>query len=188
MKSHSETDCPVKVSSRFEIARDDTRVYSFTPRRNAHLALRRFIPILVGALALLLPVLVQGHVSIWPRESGVGATERYIVRVPTEGNVMTTGAELDVPEGVVVETIAVPAGWKYDVKRQGNRIVGISWQMDIKPGEFAEFGFVARNPRDRDEIVWKLRQKFADGTVTDWTTGPNGTRPTAVTKLTGRKP
>ena len=140
---------------------------------------------IVGAatFAVLLSAAAQAHVSITPRESTAGATEKYVVRVPTEGKVTTTRAELDVPEGVVVEVLAVPAGWKYDVKRQGDRIVAITWQMDIKPGEFAEFGFVARNPRDKTQIVWTLRQRFADGTMTDWTTGPQGTRPTAVTKL-----
>ena len=124
------------------------------------------------------------HVSISPQESRPGATEKYVVRVPTEGKVMTTGADVEIPEGVTVETIAVPAGWKYEAKRQGERIVAITFQMDIKPGEFAEFAFVARNPRDKDQLVWKLRQRFADGTVTDWTTAPNGTtRPTALTKL-----
>lgn len=138
---------------------------------------------MAALLALLIPASARAHVSITPRESTAGATEKYVVRVPTEGKVTTTGAELDVPDGVVVEVLSVPAGWKYEVKRQGERIVAITWQMDIKPGEFAEFGFVARNPRDKAQIVWTLRQRFADGTVTDWTTGPNGTRPTAVTKL-----
>jgi len=53
----------------------------------------------------------------------------------------------------------------------------------VKPGEFIEVGFVARNPRQGTQIVWTLRQRFADGTVTDWTVGPTGTRPTAVTRL-----
>jgi uncharacterized protein YcnI len=145
------------------------------------------ITMTAAAFGLLLPAAAQAHVSITPRESTAGATEKYVVRVPTEGKVTTTGAELEVPEGVVVEVLAVPAGWKYDVKRQGERIVAITWQMDIKPGEFAEFGFVARNPRDKTQIVWTLRQRFADGTVTDWTTGPTGTRPTAVTKLAPMK-
>jgi uncharacterized protein YcnI len=138
---------------------------------------------MAAALTLLTAAAASAHVSITPRDSTAGATEKYVVRVPTEGKVTTTGAELDVPDGVVIETLAVPAGWKYEVKRQGERIVGITWQMDIKPGEFAEFAFVARNPRDKSQLVWTLRQRFADGTVSDWTTGPNGTRPTAVTKL-----
>jgi uncharacterized protein YcnI len=144
---------------------------------------RRMVQAAVTALALLVPAVAQAHVSIWPRESSAGATEKYTVRVPTEGKVTTTGAELEVPEGVVIEVVAVPAGWKYDVRRKDDRIVAITWQMDVKPGEFVEFGFVARNPRDKNEIVWTLRQRFADGTVTDWTKGPSGIRPTAVTRL-----
>lgn len=81
----------------------------------------------------------------------------------------------------------MPGGWTYELKRQDQRIVGIVWQMDIKPGEFAEFAFVARNPRDKAQVVWTLRQRFADGTVSDWTTGPSGTRPAAVTKLVPNK-
>jgi uncharacterized protein YcnI len=96
---------------------------------------------------------------------------------------MTVGAELDAPEGVVIETVAMPAGWTYELKRTGDRITGISWKMDIKPGEFAEFSFVARNPRDKEQLVWGLRQRFSDGTVQDFTKGPNGIRPTAVVRL-----
>jgi uncharacterized protein YcnI len=134
-------------------------------------------------LAIVVPTAAHAHVSISPRESVQGATERYTVRVPTEGKVTTIGADLEVPAGVVVEVVSVPAGWTYEVKRQGERIVGISWKMDIKPGEFMEFGFVARNPREGTQLVWTLRQRFADGTVTDWTNGPTGLRPTAITKL-----
>lgn len=142
----------------------------------------------LNAVVFLLPILAEAHVTIWPRESTAGATEKYIVRVPTEGKVTTKSVELEVPEGVIVEALAVPQGWKQDVKRNDDRIVTITWQMDVKPGEFAEFAFVARNPRDKEQIVWTLRQKFADGTVSDWTKGNNGAiRPTAVTKLAPRK-
>jgi uncharacterized protein YcnI len=133
---------------------------------------------------LLVPAIAQAHVSITPRSSGAGATEKYTIRVPTEGKVATIGAEIEFPAGVIVETIQAPSGWKYDVKRQDDRIVAMTIQADVKPGEFIEVAFVARNPRNGDRIVWTLRQRFADGTVTDWTKGPNGDRPTAVTRLT----
>ncbi|MBC8038158.1 MAG: DUF1775 domain-containing protein [Rhizobiales bacterium] len=128
----------------------------------------------------------QAHTSIWPRQSIAGVSERYTVRVPTEGKVMTTGAEMEAPEGVVITSIAAPMGWTYEVRRKDDRIVGISWKMNIKSGEFAEFAFTARNPRDKDQIVWTLRQRFADGTVEDFTKGPNGIRSTAVVKLAPR--
>ena len=147
---------------------------------------------LFNAIALLgftcfVPAISFAHVTISPRESMAGATEKYIVRVPTEGKVTTKSVELEVPEGVTVEAMAVPVGWKHELKKDGDRIIAITWTMDVKPGEFVEFSFVARNPRDKTQLVWTLRQKFADGTVSDWTKGPNGTRPTAVTTLAPRK-
>jgi uncharacterized protein YcnI len=141
----------------------------------------------VAALAFLVPALANAHVSITPRQSTHGATERYTVRIPTEGKVATVAAEMDVPEGVIIETLQAPTGWKHDIRRQDDRIVAITWTADVKPGEFIEVGFVARNPRRGTQIVWTLRQKFADGTVTDWTVGPQGTRPTAVTRLTAAR-
>jgi uncharacterized protein YcnI len=138
--------------------------------------------------AMFAPMLAQAHVSIWPRESRHGATERYTVRVPTEGKVATTGAELEVPPGVIVEVLSVPNGWKQSVRREKDRIVAISWEMNIPPGEFMEFGFVARNPREGTEMTWTLRQKFADGTMSDWTKSERGTFPTAVVKLVPRTP
>jgi uncharacterized protein YcnI len=143
--------------------------------------------IALAGLACMIPAISLAHVSITPRESMAGATEKYVVRVPTEGKVATKSVELEVPEGVTVETLAVPMGWKHEVKKDGDRIVAITWLMDVKPGEFVEFSFVARNPRDKAQLVWTLRQKFADGTVSDWTKGPNGIRPTALTTLTPRK-
>jgi uncharacterized protein YcnI len=140
----------------------------------------------IAVTCLLAASAAQGHVSITPRQSQVGATEKYVVRIPTEGNVATIGADLEAPEGVIIETLQIPTGWTYEVKRADDRIVSIAWNVDVKPGEFIEVAFVARNPRQGTEIVWTLRQRFADGSVTDWTNGPNGVRPTARTALTPR--
>jgi uncharacterized protein YcnI len=136
----------------------------------------------------LFSISAEAHITIAPNQSMQGATEKYTLRVPTETKVATVAAELDVPEGVIVEAVAVPNGWKYETKRDANnRITNIVWTMNIPPGEFAEFSFVARNPRDKAEVVWGLRQRFADGKVDDFTKTPSGAiRPTAVTKLTPR--
>jgi uncharacterized protein YcnI len=149
--------------------------------------MRNIVKIVITATALVIHTLsAQAHTSIWPRQSTAGMSERYTIRVPTEGKVMTTGAEMEVPDGVVVTSVAVPQGWQYEVRRKADRIVAISWTMNIKPGEFAEFAFTARNPRDAEQLVWTLRQKYADGTVEDFTRGPNGIRSTAIVKLAPR--
>jgi len=148
--------------------------------------MRNHIVRLAALIALLIPAAVQAHVSVTPCESTQGATEKYTFRIPTEGKVATTAAELDVPEGVIIETMQAPMGWKYEVKRKDDRIVSVVWHADVKPGEFIDVAFIARNPRSGTQIIWTLRQRFADGTVTDWTTGPRGIYPTAVTKLAAR--
>jgi len=145
----------------------------------------------LGACAAILTTLLMSpalyaHVSVTPRESMQGATEKYTIRIPTEGKVATTSAEIEFPEGVIVETIQTPMGWKYALKRMDDRVVSMTVSADVKPGEFIEVAFVARNPRQGNQIVWTLRQRFADGSVSDWTKGPRGTYPTAVTKLTPR--
>ena len=128
----------------------------------------------------------EAHITISPNQSMAGATEKYVLRVPTESKVATVAAELEVPEGVIVEAIAMP-GAKYEAKRNAdNRIVSIVWTLNVPPSEFVELAFIARNPRDKAEIVWTIRQRFADGTVSDWTKGPNGVRPTSMTKLAPR--
>ena len=125
------------------------------------------------------------HVTVAPRESRPGISERYTVRVPTEGKVATVAAEMDVPAGVIIETLQAPMGWTHEITRKDDRISAVVWKTNVKPGEYIEVGFVARNPRQGTQIVWILRQRFEDGTMTDWTVGPNGvTRPTAVTRLT----
>jgi uncharacterized protein YcnI len=118
-----------------------------------------------------------------PRESTAGATEKYIVRVPTEGDVTSKSVVLEIPEGIVVEALAIPQGWKHEVKKNGELIVSITWLMDIKPGEFIEFSFVARNPKNKKELIWKLKQHFSDGSVQDMTNGANGVRRSVVTKM-----
>ena len=139
----------------------------------------------IVSLALALTASVaQAHVSVRPRESKAGATERYIVRVPTEGNVATTSVEVDVPEGVIVESVEPADGVTSDLKREGGRIVSITWTVTIAPGANREFAFTAKNPSDATEIAWKAHQRYADGTSSEWV-GPSGTRgPAPVTKLT----
>ena len=139
-----------------------------------------------ATLALAIPSIAAAHVSVWPRESTQGATERYTVRVPTEGKVATTSVDLEVPEGVIIETFLAPAGWKYDVKRKDDRVISITWTHEVKPLEYIEYGFVARNPREGTQIVWTLRQHFADGTTSDWTHNKGNLYPTAVTRLNPR--
>ena len=136
----------------------------------------------LGRIALglcIFGVLAQGHVSVTPQQSKAGATEHYVVRVPTEGSVTTISVDLEIPAGVTVGEVTAPAGAKYEVSREGARIAGIKWTVEIKPGSSAELSFNAQNPASEAPLVWKAHQHFADGTTRDWV---------PATKLTSASP
>lgn len=134
------------------------------------------IILVMGAAAL------DAHVTVWPRESPPGVGERYTVRVPTEGQVTTTAVELEVPADVRVTGVLVGAGFTYEARREGDRVVAITWKQEIKPGEYGEFVFFAVNPKS-GQIAWKTRQRFADGTSADWVGVEGDRRPASVTQL-----
>ena len=140
---------------------------------------------LIAAFTFALTASVaQAHVSVRPREAKPGATDTYIVRVPTEGKVATASVELDIPQSVTVESVEPVEGVKTDMKREGGRIVSITWTTAIEPGANREFTFTAKNPSEGTDIAWKAHQRYVDGTSSEWV-GVAGTRqPAAVTKLT----
>ena len=128
---------------------------------------------------------MYAHVTVSPRQSQGGASERYTVRVPTEGQVATTSVDLEVPAGVTVTEVVPGDRYTFEVCREGNRIVGITWKKDIPPRASAEFVFVATNPVS-GQLAWKARQRFADGTSADWVGVEGDRRPASVTTLTAR--
>ena len=140
----------------------------------------------IASVVLFVASTAGAHVTVWPQQSQAGAPERSTVRVPTEGQVPTASVELEVPANVTVTGMLVGAGYTYDVRREGDRIVAITWRLDIKPGEIGEFVFFARNPK-AEQIAWKARQRFADGTSADWVGVEGDRRPAAVTRLSAAR-
>jgi uncharacterized protein YcnI len=140
----------------------------------------------VAIFVVLAASVLDAHVTVLPRQSQSGAEERYTVRVPTEGQVTTTSVELEVPPDVTIVDIPAGNAYTYDARREGARIVAITWTQDIKPKEVGEFVFVARNPRS-EQITWKARQRFVDGTSADWIGVEGDRRPASVTRLTAAR-
>ena len=139
----------------------------------------------VSLLLIAAPVILGAHVTVWPRESAPGISERYTVRVPTEGKIATTSVRLEVPPDVTVTSVLAMPGVVADIVRDGNRITGVTWKFEVPPGQFAEFVFMARNPKSGTEIVWKVHQHYADGSQSDWT-GPPSKSPASITKLVAK--
>ena len=139
---------------------------------------------IISTLVLCLcSAIAAAHVTVWPRESTTGAYEKYVVRVPTEGSVATQSVELRVPANVDIVSVEAPKGFTYEVKRTGSRITSIVWTMAIKPGEFAEFAFMARNPKQAGEVRWEAVQRFADATSTEWIGPAKDKHPASVTHV-----
>lgn len=136
------------------------------------------IGLVVGAMPLL------AHVGVSPRESKPGATETYTFRVPSEGGRTTTGVVLEVPDGVTIVSVADREGTTHAEKRTGDRITEVTWTLEIKPNAVAELALAARNPAQGESIVWKVHQKYADGTMSDWVGEAGSRAPAPVTKLT----
>jgi len=144
---------------------------------------RRPFVMSVGLLSLLLATSSLAHVTVWPRESTAGTFEKYVVRVPTEGRIATVSVELRLPEGLSLVSMGAPQGFRYELKKTGDRTTAVVWTQRIEPGEFAEFAFMARNPASEAGLVWKAVQTFTDGSTTEWV-GPAGDgHPASVTTL-----
>jgi uncharacterized protein YcnI len=132
---------------------------------------------------------VSAHVVVTPREAEPGAQQTYTVRVPTEGTVSSTALELEIPAGLHVVDVASGDGFTFEVKKEQDRIVAITWKREIKPKEFALFTFTAHNPAS-GTLPWKAHQTFADGSMRHWV-GERGTKePASVTTISakGAKP
>jgi uncharacterized protein YcnI len=140
----------------------------------------------IAAFVVLAASSLAAHVTVAPRESQAGAEQRYTVRVPTEGQVATVAMELEVPPDMTIVDVVPGDGYTFETRREGSRIVAITWKREIPPRETAEFAFVARNPKAA-QVAWKARQRFADGTSADWVGVEGDRRPAAVTKLISAK-
>jgi uncharacterized protein YcnI len=136
-----------------------------------------------AGLIVLAVSIVDAHVTVAPRESQAGAEQRYTIRVPTEGQVATTSVELEVPPDMTILEVVPGESYTFETRREGTRIVAITWKREIPPKQTAEFVFVARNPKG-GQISWKARQRFADGTSADWVGIAGDRRPASVTTLT----
>ncbi len=134
------------------------------------------------ALVLLSCTAVYAHIAIQPRQAKVGASETYTMRVPTEGKVATTSVELEVPDGVTIVNVD-GAAVSVEQKRTGDSVTSVIWKVDIQPAQSQQLTFVARNPASGSEIAWKVHQRYADGTSSDWIEPAGSRRPGPVTKL-----
>ena len=129
---------------------------------------------------------LRAHVIVTPRESAPGTEQVYTMRVPTEGTVATTAVELEIPSALHVTQIAQGEGYTFDVRKDGDRIVAITWKCEIAPKAFALFTFTAHNPAS-GSLQWRAHQTFADGSVRHWIGEPGTKEPASVTRIVSKE-
>jgi len=138
---------------------------------------------LVMLFALTAATSLSAHVMVSPPESKSGAVQKYEVRVHNESKLATTAVDLDIPAGLSVTDVAKPAAGNVTTKKDGDRIVQITWQVDVQPNKYLALPFTAKNPPGGAELKWTLHQHLSDGSVVDWSDKPGAQEKAPVTKL-----
>jgi uncharacterized protein YcnI len=142
--------------------------------------------LITAALFVFAVAGLSAHVIVTPREAAPGAQQVYTIRVPVEGDVASTSVELEVPAGLHVMEVASGKDFTFDVKKENDRIVSITWTREIKPKEpAATFTFTAHNPQS-GTLQWKAHQTFADGSVRHWVGERGSKEPASVTTITAK--
>jgi uncharacterized protein YcnI len=145
--------------------------------------------IAIAALTAVVAVtaVADAHVRVYPNDDitttpACGFT-KFVVRVPTEKPLATTGVRVAIPGGVTVIGTQPKTGWKAELVTDRGRIVAISWTGGhIQPREFDEFAFLAAGPtRGGETVNWDALQAYADGSVVRWTGAPGSETPHAST-------
>jgi uncharacterized protein YcnI len=108
------------------------------------------------AALLALPVLAFGHAVVFPRTSAPGAYERYVLRVPNEKTSPTTRVEMRFPADVRVTSFEDVPGWQLEVLTDSAKhVIGAVWTGMLAPQRFAEFPFMAANPKGNARLVMR---------------------------------
>lgn len=138
----------------------------------------------LAALALLtLSIPVYAHVRVSPAEAKAGASQIYMVTIPTEGKSATSRVELVLPAGAKLISVD-EEGKPFDIQHPADGTTVIIFRTEIPPGWAKMFHFMVANPSGVSEIAWKAHQFYADGTRADWVDAAGSKRPASVTRIT----
>jgi uncharacterized protein YcnI len=150
---------------------------------------KTFIQSAVRATLLGITIIstAYGHVTVQPKESAPGATERYALRVPTEKFTPTVRVEVEFPAALEVSSFEPKAGWNIEEKKDASgKLLGVVLTGSIPTGESAVFSFTGKSPAQEGKLLFKAIQIYGDGTKSEWT-GAEGTR-TPAPAVTVKRP
>lgn len=125
---------------------------------------------LILCFALLTTVSsISAHVDIKPEEAGVASEEMFVIDVPNEKEISTTGVRVVLPGGLKDISPFAKAGWKISTKKDGDNVKEISWTEGVIPSEqIDQFSFHAQVPSQETTLNFKFYQTYQDGTQVSW--------------------
>ena len=90
------------------------------------------------------------HVTVQPKQSMPGATEKYVLRVPTEKFVPTVRVDVEFPANLNVTGFEPKAGWKIEEKKDSaGRLVGVTLNGSLRSGRVHSIQFHSAKSRKR---------------------------------------
>jgi uncharacterized protein YcnI len=145
------------------------------------------------ALALILTLLLaapaSAHVTVIPDIARPGDSPQVTFRVPNErADAATTALALFLPAGVSAE-VAPHKGWTITNKGGGEiDFAARDESAAILPGRTQDFKLTLGPLPDRDRLVFKALQTYADGQIVRWieTSSPDDEHPAAFLDLSGK--
>ena len=138
----------------------------------------------IAAFLLLLAAPALAHVTVFPQQAPAGASQVYKVRVHNDAKVPTASIELQIPAGVTVESVAAMATGKSEMKKVGDRVTAITWNIEVPAAKYVELAFTAKNPGAGTQVNWNIIEKLKDGTTIEFTDKPGAKEKSSVTRLT----
>ncbi|MBA3646429.1 MAG: YcnI family protein [Gemmatimonadaceae bacterium] len=145
-------------------------------------ARRKFEIVALAIASAIVPANAFAHAVVYPRASEAGAFEKYILRVPNERDVATTRVEIRFPHSVRVVSFGDVPGWSLEIVTDSvKHITGAIWTGSLAPQRFAEFPFVAVNPKNAVKLIWPAFQTYSNGERVDWTGKEDGKQAASAT-------
>jgi uncharacterized protein YcnI len=141
--------------------------------------------VLLAALLLIWVSKARAHAVVLPDKVAPNTFAKFVLRVPTEKEIPTTAVRLLLPENLQFFSVAGKPGWiRQEDKDSAGRYKSLAWSgAEVPAGEFVEFEFLARSPKEPGALVWKVFQTYKDGSVVSWVGPPGANEPASVTSV-----
>jgi uncharacterized protein YcnI len=140
------------------------------------------VAVVVGTLVV--PAAAAAHAVVTPAASKPAEQQLYTLTVPNEREVPTVRVELQVPAEIDTILVGEAVGWESEVVRKDDRIDVIRFSGgSIPPDFFGTFQFIARNPVEEGELVWRVRQFYEGGEIVVWGGPPDSETPASRTEI-----